>query len=221
MIVSASASPIVTWSTSPGLARDRGQAPTSLRRCPGRAQQHGGLGERLEASLERGLLERGDVAGEEAAAAPGPMGQAALVVSVASAVRPERCGARWVGRLAPGMEALVARAADAGVPDVTPDSDVSSPGCSSAQSLIAKLLEQAGSANRLLPRAVESPIGDSGRECVTGGELRNDTTEFLPRDGTLSFLLIDSSYGSLVKKQELRSENNVPAFSNGQRCSAV
>ena len=38
---------------------------------------------------------------------------------------------------------------------------------------------------------------------------------------TLVFLLIDSSYDSLVKKQELRSENNVPAFSKGQRCSAA
>ena len=32
---------------------------------------------------------------------------------------------------------------------------------------------------------IEHDPGDSGSDCVTGGELRNDTTEFPPLDGTL------------------------------------
>ena len=32
---------------------------------------------------------------------------------------------------------------------------------------------------------IEHDPGDSGSNCVTGGELRNDTTEFPPLDGTL------------------------------------
>ena len=32
---------------------------------------------------------------------------------------------------------------------------------------------------------VEHDPGDSGSDCVTGGELRNDTTEFPPLDGAL------------------------------------
>ena len=46
---------------------DRVEAPASLRRCPGRGQQHGGLGQRLQAALGRRFLERGDVAGEDLA----------------------------------------------------------------------------------------------------------------------------------------------------------